>query len=301
MSIKVSNLSKKYNDVDALKKVSFEIPEKQIVGFLGPNGAGKSTLMKILTTYLNPTSGKALVNGFDIATQQHEVQKSLGYLPEHNPLYLDQYPKEYLLFNAQLYKTNKQRVDEVVELTGLQNELKKKIGELSKGYRQRVGLASALLHDPKVLLLDEPTTGLDPNQLEDIRNLIKGLGSDKTVLLSTHVMQEVEAMCDRVLVINKGQLVVDKMIAESFEKQFLVSFGSKIIDSQLMSIPNISSVKAITHTQFVLSFTNPENNIRNYAENIFDFAVANGLKILQLEEKQLNIEDLFKSVTKSEA
>ena len=199
-----------------------------------------------------------------------------------------------MLFNAQVYKTNKNRVDEVIELTGLGNELKKKIGELSKGYRQRVGLACALLHDPKVLLLDEPTTGLDPNQLEEIRSLIKSLGNDKTVLLSTHVMQEVEAMCDRVLVINKGQLVVDKMIGETFKKQFLVSFDSKISKAQLNLIPNISSVDLVTENQFALSFSNSGN----CSANIFDFAVANEVRLLQLEEKQLDIEDLFKSVTK---
>jgi len=293
MSIKVENLSKQYNEVNALAAVSFEIPKNQIVGFLGPNGAGKSTLMKILTTYLQPTSGSAEVNGFDISTQQQEVQKSLGYLPEHNPLYLDQYPKECLSFNAQIYQTDKNRINEVIELTGLQNELTKKIGELSKGYRQRVGLACALLHDPKVLLLDEPTTGLDPNQLEDIRDLIKNLRKDKTVLLSTHVMQEVEAMCDRVLVINQGELVADKMIEETFEKQYLVGFNQRVAEEKLNTISNISSIQNVSETQFILSFLSEGN----HSENIFDFTVENNLKLLQLEEKQLKIENLFKSVT----
>ena len=293
MSIKVENLSKEYKEVNALGGISFEIPKQQIVGFLGPNGAGKSTLMKILTTYLQATSGKAFVNGFDIVSQQKQVQQSIGYLPEHNPLYLDQYPKEYLAFNAAVYNVSKQRINEVIELTGLQNELKKKIGSLSKGYRQRVGLACALLHDPEVLLLDEPTTGLDPNQLEDIRLLIKNLGKDKTVLLSTHVMQEVEAMCDRVLVINKGRLVADKMLSKAIEKQLIVTFNKPVVILKLKEIPQVMEVQSLSETQFVINFTY-ENNI---AESIFDFAVANQLKLLQIEEKQLNIEDLFKAVT----
>jgi len=293
MSIKVKNLSKQYKEINALDTVSFEIPTQQIVGFLGPNGAGKSTLMKILTTYLQASKGTAQVNGFDIASQSQEVQKSVGYLPEHNPLYLDQYPKEYLAFNAEIYKVSKDRVNKVIELTGLQNELGKKIGELSKGYRQRVGLACALLHDPKVLLLDEPTTGLDPNQLEDIRSLIKSLGKDKTVLLSTHVMQEVEAMCDRVLVIDKGKLVADKMIGETFEKQFIVSFNKEIEKEKLNLIEGISFFKPLKKNQFLLTF----KDASEAAERIFDFSVQQNLKLIQLEEKQLNIEDLFKSVT----
>ncbi len=293
MSIRVENLSKEYKEVNALEGISFEIPKQQIVGFLGPNGAGKSTLMKILTTYLQATLGAAFVNGFDIVSQQKQVQQSIGYLPEHNPLYLDQYPKEYLAFNADVYNVSKQRINEVIELTGLQNELKKKIGSLSKGYRQRVGLACALLHDPQVLLLDEPTTGLDPNQLEDIRLLIKNLGKDKTVLLSTHVMQEVEAMCDRVLVINKGKLVADKMLSDTIEKQLIVTFNKPVVVLKLKEIPKVSEVQSLSETQFVINFVN-ENNM---AESIFDFAVANQLKLLQIEEKQLNIEDLFKAVT----
>lgn len=293
MSIKVKNLSKQYKEINALDTVSFEIPTQQIVGFLGPNGAGKSTLMKILTTYLQASKGTAQVNGFDIASQSQEVQKSVGYLPEHNPLYLDQYPKEYLAFNAEIYKVSKDRVNEVIALTGLQNELGKKIGELSKGYRQRVGLACALLHDPKVLLLDEPTTGLDPNQLEDIRSLIKSLGKDKTVLLSTHVMQEVEAMCDRVLVIDKGKLVADKMIGETFEKQFIVSFNKEIEKEKMNLIEGISFFKPLKKNQFLLTF----KDASEAAERIFDFSVQQNLKLIQLEEKQLNIEDLFKSVT----
>ena len=206
MSIEVKNISKIYGEQKALDAVSFSIKKGEIVGFLGPNGAGKSTLMKILTTYIEADSGSALVNGFDVNTQPQQVEKSIGYLPEHNPLYLDLYVKEYLEFNADVYNVNKNRIDEVIELTGLTPESKKKIGQLSKGYRQRVGLATALLHNPDVLILDEPTTGLDPNQLVEIRELIKNIGKDKTVFLSTHIMQEVDAICDEVIIISKGHL-----------------------------------------------------------------------------------------------
>ena len=294
MSIKVNNLSKQYKTQKALDNVSFEIPSGQIVGFLGPNGAGKSTLMKLLTTYLTPTSGEAYINGHNINSAVAEVQKNIGYLPEHNPLYLNQYPKEYLNFNAQVYNTPKSRINEVIELTGLQNETKKKIGALSKGYRQRVGLASALLHDPKVLLLDEPTTGLDPNQLVEIRNLIKNLGKDKTVLLSTHIMQEVEAMCSRVLVINKGKLVADQRIDQLQRgKQLLVGFNKTTKKELLKNIPLVENVTALNETHFSLRFSS--NEIDN--TSIFDFAVTNNLKLTQLQEQETNIESLFKEVT----
>lgn len=294
MSISVKNITQKYHEVNALNGISFEIPNNQVVGFLGPNGAGKSTLMKILTTYLKPTLGGAQVNGFDIQTHSKEVQKSVGYLPEHNPLYLDQYPKEYLFFNAQVYNVSKKRVLEVIALTGLENELHKKIGALSKGYRQRVGLACALLHDPKVLLLDEPTTGLDPNQLEEVRELIKRLGENKTVLLSTHIMQEVKAMCDRVIVINKGTLVADKMIVNSSEeKQFIVAFSHAVEKQLLETIPNISTVLPLKENHYELTFLTGEK----HAENIFDFAVKHHVKLTRLETQELNIENLFKQVT----
>ena len=294
MSIQVNQLSKHYKNQKALDNVSFEIPSGQIVGFLGPNGAGKSTLMKLLTTYLTPTSGEAFVNGHNINSAVAEVQKSIGYLPEHNPLYLNQYPKEYLHFNAQVYKTPKSRIDEVIEMTGLQNETKKKIGALSKGYRQRVGLACALLHDPKVLLLDEPTTGLDTNQLVEIRNLIKSLGKDKTVLLSTHIMQEVEAMCSRVLVINKGELVADKLI-DNLQRgtQLLVGFNTAVKKELLLNIPLVENITALNDTHFSLRF--PSDQIDNTA--IFDFAVKNNIKLTQLHRQELDIENLFKEVT----
>lgn len=223
MSIEVKNISKSYGSQKALDAISFSIKKGEVVGFLGPNGAGKSTLMKILTTFLEADSGTATVNEFDVKTQSKNVQKSVGYLPEHNPLYLDLYVKEYLEFNADVYKVSKNRISEVIELTGLTTESHKKIGELSKGYRQRVGLATALLHNPDVLILDEPTTGLDPNQLVEIRNVIKNTGKDKTVFLSTHIMQEVQAICDRIIIIHKGKIVEDRLltaITEDLETLF---------------------------------------------------------------------------------
>jgi ABC-2 type transport system ATP-binding protein len=214
MSIEVKNITKTYGTQKALDNVSFSVKKGEIVGFLGPNGAGKSTLMKILTTYLTADSGEATVNGFDVNSAQKNVQQSVGYLPEHNPLYLDLYVREYLEFSAEVHKTDKSRIQEVIELTGLTPECHKKIGELSKGFRQRVGLATALLHNPEVLILDEPTTGLDPNQLVEIRELIKNIGNDKTVFLSTHIMQEVEAICDRIIIIHQGKIVEDAQLAD---------------------------------------------------------------------------------------
>lgn len=214
MSIEIQNISKSYGAQKALDNVSFSIKKGEIVGFLGPNGAGKSTLMKILTTYITSDEGSASVNGNDVMSSQKAVQQSVGYLPEHNPLYLDLYVREYLAFNADVYKVDKSRIEEVIQLTGLTPESHKKIGQLSKGYRQRVGLATALLHNPEVLILDEPTTGLDPNQLVEIRQVIKNVGKDKTVFLSTHIMQEVEAICDRIIIIHHGKIVADQKIGE---------------------------------------------------------------------------------------
>jgi len=214
VSIQVNNLSKKYGQQLALDSISFSIPSGEVVGFLGPNGAGKSTTMKILTGYIPASSGDASICGLDLAERSLEVRKLVGYLPEHNPLYLDMYISEYLLFAAGIagVKNTKKALEMVIELTQLGPERNKKIGQLSKGYRQRVGLAQALIHDPKVLILDEPTSGLDPNQVVEIRNVIKNLGSEKTVLLSTHIMQEVEAMCNRVILINKGKIIADNTL-----------------------------------------------------------------------------------------
>lgn len=294
MPIKVDQLSKSYNKHLALNNISFEIPKGQIVGFLGPNGAGKSTLLKILTTYENATKGAAWVNNLNIEEGHFEVKKHIGYLPEHNPLYLQQYPKEYLSFNAAVYNTPISRIDEVVELTGLGDVLSKKIGTLSKGYRQRVGLAAAILHDPAVLLLDEPTTGLDPNQLEDIRNLIRNLGKNKTVLLSTHIMQEVNAMCDRVLIINKGNLVDDRLLHTNQESTiYEVGFDTDFNSELLKSLPHFSSLKIKPKHLFEIAFSQQQPTA------LFDFAVAQHLKITHLKEKQLDIESLFKEVTEA--
>ena len=297
MSIEVSGLTKFYGDQKALDNVSFKVGSGEIVGFLGPNGAGKSTLMKILTTYLQADEGKALVNGMDVSADLIKVKKSLGYLPEHNPLYLDLYVKEYLLFNADIYKVNEKRVDEVIEQTGLTPEVNKKIGQLSKGYRQRVGLATALLHQPEVLILDEPTTGLDPNQLVDIRGLIKKIGKDKTVFLSTHIMQEVEAICDRVIIINKGKIVEDYYLHDDknvVETQvLLVEFDKFIDESKLYISEVVDLVKNLDGNLWELH-SKSQDDIRPI---IFDFASANDLKILSMQRQNKNLETIFREKT----
>ena len=298
MSIEVSHLSKLYADQKALNDISFKINKGEIVGFLGPNGAGKSTLMKILTTYLSADAGVASVNNHDISTQQKAVQQSIGYLPEHNPLYLDLYVREYLSFNAEVYKVSKNRVDEVINLTGLSTESHKKIGQLSKGYRQRVGLANALLHNPDVLILDEPTTGLDPNQLNEIRSVIKNVGKDKTVFLSTHIMQEVEAICDRVIIINKGKIVADKkldnLISEEAQQVIEVEFDYQIEEQAIAKMENLVSFKNTHDMIWELTFKT-EKDMRSV---VFDFATANGLKTLQLNQKNKNLEAIFREITK---
>ena len=296
MSIEVENVSKVYGNQKALNMVSFKVEKPEIVGFLGPNGAGKSTMMKILTTYLNATEGEAKVNGFEVRAEKQQVQKSVGYLPEHNPLYLDMFVKEYLQFNANIYKVNKERILEVIELTGLTPEAHKKIGQLSKGYRQRVGLANALLHNPDVLILDEPTTGLDPNQLLDIRNLIKTIGKTKTVFLSTHIMQEVEAMCDRVIIINKGEIVADKKLKELHEGKeqiVIVEFDYRVEDAFLLKLPKVKSV--INTHDFVYEIT--FSTSQDMRSHVFDFAHDNQLKILQLNQKNSSLESLFRDLT----
>ena len=296
MSIEVTALSKSYGSQKALDNISFSVQKGEIVGFLGPNGAGKSTLMKILTTYINADSGTAVVNGFDVSRDENSVQKSVGYLPEHNPLYLDLYVKEYLAFNADVYKVAKSRIQEVIELTGLTPESHKKIGQLSKGYRQRVGLANALLHNPDVLILDEPTTGLDPNQLVEIRQLIKNVGSDKTVFLSTHIMQEVEAICDRVIIIDKGVIVTDKKLNQIMtdkEQVLEVEFDFKIEEQLIAKLPNLTGYKNIHDMIWELTFV-ADKDMR---PAVFDFAQENGLKTLQLNQKNKNLEAVFRDVT----
>jgi ABC-2 type transport system ATP-binding protein len=298
MSIAVNNISKSYGAQKALDNISFSVNKGEIVGFLGPNGAGKSTLMKILTTYIHPDDGSATVNGHDITTEQKAVQLSIGYLPEHNPLYLDLYVREYLAFNADVYKVAKFRIEEVIQLTGLSTESHKKIGQLSKGFRQRVGLANALLHNPDVLILDEPTTGLDPNQLIEIRNVIKNVGKDKTVFLSTHIMQEVEAICDRVIIINNGKIVADKkldsLISENKEQVIEVEFDYKIEEQAVAKIENLTSYKNTHDMTWELTFTTN----KDMRPTVFDFATANGLKTLQLNQKNKNLEAVFREITK---
>ncbi|MFN3969091.1 gliding motility-associated ABC transporter ATP-binding subunit GldA [Flavobacterium sp.] len=298
MSIEVQNISKSYGAQKALDNVSFSIKKGEIVGFLGPNGAGKSTLMKILTTYINADEGTAAVNGNDVNEAQILVQKSVGYLPEHNPLYLDLYVREYLAFNADVYKVAKSRIEEVIELTGLTPESHKKIGQLSKGFRQRVGLATALLHNPDVLILDEPTTGLDPNQLVEIRNVIKNVGKDKTVFLSTHIMQEVEAICDRVIIIDHGKIVtdkkLDKLVSEEKEQIIEVEFDKAIDAALLANLANIKTYKNSGDNLWLLTF-NTEEDMR---PKVFDFAHDNGLKTLQISLKNKNLEQIFREKTK---
>ena len=298
MSIEVNSISKSYGEQKALNEISFKIEKGEIVGFLGPNGAGKSTLMKILTTYLLADSGSALVNGHDVMTNAKEVQRSIGYLPEHNPLYLDLYVREYLAFNADVYNVPKSRIEEVIQLTGLTPESHKKIGQLSKGYRQRVGLANALLHDPEVLILDEPTTGLDPNQLMEIRNVIKNAGKNKTVFLSTHIMQEVEAICDRVIIIDKGQIVADNkldhLVTADKEQVIEVEFDYMVEEQLLAKLENISSYINTHDMTWELTFVTD----KDMRPAIFDFANENGLKTLQLNQKNKNLEAVFREITK---
>ena len=301
MSIKVENITKLYGAQKALDQVSFEIKSGEIVGFLGPNGAGKSTLMKILTCYIPQTSGSASVCDFDVKEHSLEVRKQVGYLPEHNPLYLDMYVKEYLEFIGGLHhiENKSKRVKEMVEMVGLQVEQNKKIGALSKGYRQRVGLAQALIHNPKVLILDEPTSGLDPNQLEEIRNLIKETGKEKTVMLSTHIMQEVEAVCDRVIIINKGKIVANDdthhLQESSQQKQVLrVEFDRETSKNSIKNIEGVVEVKLLEgNTWLVISAIDVD--IR---KDIFNYAVANKLSVLAMQKEEQKLEDIFKQLTK---
>ncbi|WP_373517456.1 gliding motility-associated ABC transporter ATP-binding subunit GldA [Pricia sp.] len=296
MSITVNNITKSFGNQKVLYGISFELKKGEIVGLLGPNGAGKSTMMKILTTYHQADEGEAQVNSFDVVTEKKRVQKSIGYLPEHNPLYLDMYVKEYLTFNAEVYKTDKNRIGKVIEQTGLTPEVHKKIGQLSKGYRQRVGLAAALLHDPDVLILDEPTTGLDPNQLLEIRKLIREMGKEKTILLSTHIMKEVEAVCDRVLIINKGILVADKKLSDlrNDDEQIIeVEFDYRVEEAFLNRLPHVTYVKNIAGFLYEITF----DTSKDMRPAVFDFAHDNKLKTLQLSRKNRNLERLFAELT----
>ena len=298
MSIEVINISKSYGDQKALDAVSFSVKKGEIVGFLGPNGAGKSTLMKILTTYITADEGSAAVNGFDVTSNQKSVQLSVGYLPEHNPLYLDLYVREYLAFNADVFKVEKSRINDVIELTGLTSESHKKISQLSKGFRQRVGLANALLHNPDVLILDEPTTGLDPNQLVEIRKLIKQLGKEKTVILSTHIMQEVEAVCDQVVIINKGLIVANDetknlQAAALQQVTYVVEFDQVIQKQDLLKIEGVIAAQGLADKSWVLQ----TNTLVDVRKNIFDFAVKNNLVLLSIQKEEEKLEDIFRKLT----
>jgi len=299
MSIKVESITKLYGEQKALKEISFSVEPGIVTGFLGPNGAGKSTMMKILTSYLPPTSGKASICGFDVEEQSMEVKRNVGYLPEHNPLYPDMYIKEFLSFTAGLHglKNPAQRVAEMIDITGLSQEQHKKIGALSKGYRQRVGLAQAIIHNPKVLILDEPTTGLDPNQLSEIRQLIQLLGKEKTVLLSTHIMQEVKAICGRVIIINQGSLVSDSS-TEMLEKQgrkesVIIEFGEKADSLALKKIKGVESVEFLENNTWRLN----GRDINLIRSEILPFAVANGLSVLTLKQEEKGLEDIFRQLT----
>jgi ABC-2 type transport system ATP-binding protein len=303
MSIQVKGISKQYGSQWAVDDVSFEIPGGQIVGFIGPNGAGKSTTMKIITGTLPPDKGSVLIKGLPTLEHQNEIRRMIGYLPEHNPLYLEMYIREYLQYVAGLYqlkgKSRTGKVEDVIEKTGLGPEIGKTIGKLSKGYRQRVGLAQSMIHDPDILILDEPTTGLDPNQLGEIRNLISNIGKEKTVLLSTHILQEVEAICDRVIIIDHGRIVAD----ESAEN--LTTGGSGQVQTIHVEIEGnfdpsiwnglafITNIKTIGGKQFLLE-THESRDIRG---DIFNFAVNQGLTILSLSLRKKNLEEVFREIT----
>ncbi|MDG1176134.1 MAG: gliding motility-associated ABC transporter ATP-binding subunit GldA [Flavobacteriales bacterium] len=300
MSIEIKNVTKEYGLQKALNDVSFTVKKGEILGFLGPNGAGKSTLMKIVTCYIPPTSGTVIVDGYDVLEDSLEIRKKVGYLPEHNPLYLDMYVKEYLTFIAGIHKLNKkkEKVSNVVDLVGLGLEQNKKIGQLSKGYKQRVGLAQALIHDPSVLILDEPTSGLDPNQLADIREVIKNIGKEKTVMFSSHIMQEIEAICDRIVIINRGNLLVDKdasqiMNANSNQQIVKVEFDKMVSKTELKSIVGVSKVTDLGENVWEIISSKPED----LRAEISKFAASKGLLVLSLQKETQKLESIFKELT----
>jgi len=302
MSIEIQNITKLYGEQKALNNISISINQGEITGLLGPNGAGKSTLMKIISCFLPPSSGSATVHGTDVMLDPGKVKSIIGYLPEQNPLYTDMYVREYLEYICGIYQLKdhlKDRINKVIEQTGLSVEQNKKIGALSKGYRQRVGLAQALIHDPEVLILDEPTTGLDPNQIIEIRELIKNIGKNKTILLSTHIMQEVEAMCDRVIIINKGELVAADKTSHLSQlldasESILLELDQEIDRSELLSINFISDVINIASRKYELIAT---NNAKARAE-IFQWAVRSDIQILSMNTKEKNLENIFRQLTK---
>lgn len=300
MSVIVNKVTKFYKQQKALDEVSFEVHKGEVTGFLGPNGAGKSTMMKIICGYIPPSSGSVLVCGLDIGENSLEIRKKVGYLPEHNPLYEEMYVREYLEFIAGIHKLAfpKKRIDEMIGLTGLGDEQNKKIAALSKGYKQRLGLAQAMIHDPEVLILDEPSSGLDPNQLTEIRNLIKTIGKEKTVILSTHIMQEVKAICERVIIINKGHIVADAS-TEILQKQtggesvIFVEFDKPIENSILRSIQGMKKLEDMGSNKWKI-ISDAELDLR---ADIFNLAVNKGLMVLSLQKEEKSLEDIFRQLT----
>lgn len=301
MSVKINNLTKTYGEQVVLDNISFEVGKSEILGFLGPNGAGKTTTMKIITGALVPDSGTVEVSGFDISTNINEVKKRVGYLAEHNPLYYDMYVREFLFFIADVYgiKNKKSKVNELIELTGLTKEQNKYIRQLSKGYKQRVGLAQVLLNDPEVLILDEPTTGLDPNQLREIRELIKNTGKNKTVIFSTHIMQEVRALCDRVIILDNGKIVADDTIdrldnyVEQDKKNIIVQFEEKINLSKIKELKSIDEVITVEDSFFKL--TGVDDLIMR--KEVFNFAKNNNYTLLTMQKEDMNVENIFTKLT----
>lgn len=298
MSIHVQNVTKLYGEQQALKDVSFTVKSGEVIGFLGPNGAGKSTMMKIITGYIPQSAGKVEVCGLDVSEESLEVRKRVGYLPENNPLYLDMYVREYLGFVAGLHGAPRARVDDMIAKTGLKPEQHKKIGQLSKGYRQRVGLAQAMIHDPEVLILDEPTTGLDPNQLVEIRQLIREIGKEKTVMLSTHIMQEVEAVCDRVIIIDGGIIAADQKTGDLGQSSgsvvLTVEFDAQVSKSALQKIPGVKRVTQVEGGHYLLECS----EARDIRADVFKFAVDNGRTILQVNQEKAGLEQVFQELTR---
>ena len=300
MSIEVKNLLKEYGEQKAVNNISFKVNKGEIVGFLGPNGAGKSTTMKIITGYLQQTGGEAYVCGINVADNPLETKKKIGYLPELNALYYDMYVREYLAFVAEVHKVanQKEKIESVIELTGLTIESRKKIGQLSKGFKQRVGLAAALIHAPEVLILDEPTTGLDPNQIIEIREVIKKQGLNKTVLFSSHILQEVEAICDRVIIINKGELVADDKLSNLQKGNkdnhvVIVQFKEPVDKNMLQQLKDVSNVEEPQTSNFKLQTNNPEA----VRKQLMEIALQQNLNIVSLQSESQSLENIFKTLT----
>lgn len=301
MSLKIDALTKIYGTQVAVNQVSFELKKGEIVGFLGPNGAGKSTTMKMITGYLPATSGTAQVCGFDVQQQPMEVRRRIGYLPEANPLYYDMYVREYLLFTAGIHQVERKRrkshIEDMIALTGLTKEADKKIGALSKGYKQRVGLAQAILHDPEVLILDEPTSGLDPNQIVEVRDLVTRIGREKTVLLSTHIMQEVQAMCNRVIIINNGNIVADDAIERLRQREIkgalVVHFETPVADALLDKLADAASRESLGDHKWMLHTADPDR----LRKKVMQWALDHDINIRALQEETQSLEEVFRNLT----